>query len=70
MLKLSLVLNCDSCGNIFLYPRLIHNDVTAIAVHVERLSAMAQHNGWFQSSDGNCFHCRSCLDQNEELTLL
>jgi hypothetical protein len=70
MLKLGLILNCDGCGRILTYSRLVHWDNSAISVHSENHIRNAQNEGWHESLDCNSHYCRSCLREDENLTLV
>jgi hypothetical protein len=69
MKKALLLLDCDSCRQVYSHSCFASEDTTAWEIHGANLIQMAVCDGWAESYCRNYLYCPSCLRENEELSL-
>ena len=69
MKKVLLLIDCDSCRQLYIHSRVASEDTSAWNVHGNNLIRMAMRDGWGESYCRNFQYCPRCLDDNEELAL-
>jgi hypothetical protein len=69
MKKVLLLIDCDSCRQLYVHSRVASEDTTAWELHGNNLIKMAVRDGWGESCCRNFQYCPSCLEDNEELEL-
>lgn len=69
MMKVLLLIDCDSCRRLFAFSRTAAADYTAWSAHPDTLEKMACADGWAISEDGNSHYCPACLRESETMTL-
>jgi LSD1 subclass zinc finger protein len=67
MMKVLLLIDCDSCRRLFAFSRTASTDRTAWSVHSGALEKMACADGWGVSEDGNSHYCPACLHESETM---
>ncbi len=66
MLKVLLLIDCDSCRALFRHLTVASDDQTAWAVHGDNLAVIAEDQGWVRTHDGNCHYCSRCWPDVEQ----
>ena len=67
MMKVLLMIDCDSCRELFSFSRTASDDTSAWRVHGTNLVRMAIEHGWAESQDCNYHYCPKCADELEEM---
>ena len=67
MLKVSLLIDCDSCRSLYPFSRFVSDDVSAWRVHGEALVDMSDQDGWDRSECGNFHYCPACSASVQEM---
>ena len=67
MLKVLLLIDCDSCRQLFEFSRTASEDTIAWRVHGRTLVNMATKSGWFESDDANYHYCPACTEELVEM---
>jgi len=65
MKKVFLLIDCDSCRQLYAHSLFASEDTSAWEIHGDRLLEMAEHDGWAKSSCSNYQYCPSCLQEDE-----
>lgn len=60
MLKVALLIDCDSCRCLYPLSRFVSDDVTAWRVHGDTLMDMSEEDGWDCSECRNFHYCPEC----------
>ena len=66
MLKVLIMIDCDSCRSLFQLSHFASTDVTAWSVHGDKLVQLAESNGWSRTCCGNFHYCPTCAEELEE----
>lgn len=69
MLKVLLLIDCDTCRRLFEFSRTASEDTAAWRLHGKSLVGMAEDSGWAESDDGNFHYCPSCSDDMQKMFL-
>jgi hypothetical protein len=69
MLKLTLQIICDGCGQLFIFARVSDYTTDALGFNTRALTAMLPHYWWAQvKEDDERFHyCQECYDQFKDM---
>jgi hypothetical protein len=67
MKKVLLLIDCDSCRQLYTYSRLASEDTTAWEHHGNHLIDLALREGWAESDCRNFQYCPRCFQDYEEL---
>lgn len=72
MLKMSILIDCDGCHQLFPFSCFASDDQAASLAHGKTLIKMAEENGWVTSECGGAHQCPQCWDalEREVLQLL
>jgi len=67
MKRVFLLIDCDSCRQLYPHSLFASEDTSAWEVHGNNLLEMAERDGWAGSSCRNYQYCPTCLQENDEL---
>lgn len=70
MLKVAILIDCDSCRSLYPYSRFVSDDVSAWQLHGDALVDMSEHDGWDCSECRSFNYCPSCSAALQEMGVL